>query len=317
MQSSSLRVPPPVLEAQAAMTDKMAEYENPTANLQLTLLSSFPSLFSIAHPTFIGSFAWTSKAGGFKLMQERSAIATVSGYLTPADVARVYIHTKYEKPGRITSKQYREIMLHRQASLYAKPGIYPNASYIDLKSAYWSILQIIGWDVDYMPGRWIAKNSDNRDFPYWKNKLARNCLVSVGLTGEAKMWTGEKLVTHKKQNPYTNMMLWACVQDVLAGVAGDMVEAGAVYVHTDGYILPEGKKDTALDILASWGLVGEVRDEGNMDVIAAGTYSAPKKPDNRMGSKRRIYHNNLRPVDRAWLRKRILLLKEQTQLVLY
>jgi len=256
---------------------QMEELASERPQIKTDPVATFPSLYSIHDYTFIGSFAWTSQAGKWKIVASKNALKTSVGWQTPAELARDYIKVKYKKPGRVTREQYDEFMRKRAAPLLAIPGTYENSLYLDLKSAYWSILQVIGWDVDYYPGKWLGVKSDVRDFPYWKNKLSRNCLVSVGLTGMGKAWDGEKLVFHKKQNPYTNMMLWSCVQDVLNGVAYDMKRAGAVYAHTDGYIVEEKNYHSAMEVFDSWGLVGTVRSEGRHEVITVGTYSSPQK----------------------------------------
>lgn len=296
----------------AQMEDKAREKKP----LETKPVDIFPSLYSIPDVTFIGSFAWTSTAGKWKIIHARHGILTGVGWQTPAELARDYVHIKYQKPGRVKTTQYHEFMRHRTAPLLALPGVYEKSLYLDLKSAYWSILQVIGWDVDYFPGKWLSVKSDVRDFPYWKNKLARNCLVSVGVTGQGKMWTGEKLVFHKKQNPYTNMMLWAAVQDVLAGVAYDMKRAGAVYIHTDGYIVKEENYVSAMEVFDSWGLVGTIRSEGKHEVIGAGTYSSPNKPNNRLASMLPKQFESINPVKVDWLRDRFSRFAYQKPLLL-
>jgi hypothetical protein len=283
---------------------RMEDFANEKERIESRPVDNFPSLYDIHSFTFIGSFAWTNTVEKWKIIDSRNGILTGVGWQTPAELARDYVASTYQKPGRVKTTQYHEFMRHRTAPMFARPGVYEDSLYLDLKSAYWSILQVIGWDVDYFPGKWLSVKSDNRDFPYWKNKLARNCLVSVGVVGQGRAWTGEKLVFHKKQNKYTNMMLWAAVQDVLAGVAFDMKAAGAVYIHTDGYIVKRSDYVPAMEVFDRWGLVGTVRSEGKHEVIGAGTYSSPNKPNNRMANMRPKAFENINPVCVDWLRDR-------------
>lgn len=249
------------------------------------VLPDFPPLTQLQSVTFIGSFAWTCPAEDWKIIKSKNAISLFDGWLTPAEVARYYITARYGRPGRLTSQQYNEVMRQRSAPLYAVPCEVDKAVYIDLKSAYWSILQVIGWDVDYMPGKWLAVKSSVQDFPLPKHKLARNCLVSTGLVGNSKMWDGSRLIFRAKRNPLTNMMLWAAVQDTLNCIADDMVRAGALYVHTDGYILRDQDAAAGIQVLNDWGLVGTVREEGKAKILGVGTYEIGSHRNARVGFK--------------------------------
>ena len=268
------------------------------------LISSWPAITSIHAPTFIGSFTWTCQAEKWKLMSKKSAISTPGGWASPAELARNYIAIKYPKRRRVTTAQYHEIMRKRQQPLLAIPGTYGDCVYLDLKSAYWSILKVIGWDVEYFPGHWLGVKSDVSDFPYEDYKLARNSLVSVGLVGNGKMWTGEKLIAIKKANPFTNMALWSAVQDTLNGVASDMEKAGALYINTDGYIFRRENMETAFQVAEDWGLTLSIKNEGAADVIAAGTYSIGMKKNNRVQNIRPTYYRQIDDTHKDWLKPR-------------
>lgn len=300
----------PMLGKMQAVREAMPVYET-------RLVTEFPKLTDIHEPMFIGSFAWTAMFGRWKYIKRSYAIDLFNQYLTPADVARDYIRAKYEKPGRITSKQYLEcVKNHRTAPLYAEPCKIDNAVYIDLKSAYWSILQVVGWDADYLPGRWLAINSSCADFPLWKNKMARNCIVSVGMTGDGKRWTGEKLEFQRKSNPLTNMVLYALVQDVLNSVASDMVAAGALYVHTDGYIFPMSKMEDGLSVLSEWGLVASVRHQGHCEIFAVGTYEIGDRACARAVHRQGEHFDNIDRSKRDWLKPRFSHFANRTKLIL-
>lgn len=281
---------------------RMREFSEERSGYDTRLITSWPPLTDYSDWLFIGSFTWTCASRKYKLMQIKVATNDGVGWSSPADLARDYIRAKYDRPSRVTSEQYEAVMIHRQAPLYSKPGKLDDAVYLDLKSAYWSILQVIGWDVDYMPGLWLGVNSDVRDFPYWKNKLARNCLVSVGLVGDSRVWDGQRLIFRKKRNPLTNMVLWAAVQDVLNAIALEMVRVGAVYVHTDGYLLPRDRLKAAMDVIGEWGLVSSIRHEGSAEVIAPGTYTIGDKPNRRPHTLAPTFHNGIRTNNAGWLK---------------
>lgn len=276
----------------------------------------FPKLTDLQSMTFIGSFAWTCPAEDWKLIKSKNAISLWETWVTPADVARFYIQSRYGRPGRLTSQQYHEIMRQRSAPLYAEPCELPKAVYIDLKSAYWSILQVIGWDVDYMPGKWLAVKSSVQDFPLYKHKLARNCLVSVGLVGNSKIWDGSQLIFRSKRNPLTNMMLWAAVQDTLNCIADDMVRAGALYVHTDGYIFREQDAPTGIQVLNDWGLVGTIREEGKAKILGVGTYEIGSHRNARVGFKAGRKFSKIDARFKGFLKPRFTRFSQEVSLIL-
>lgn len=302
---------------QVLMLGMMSDVRASMPQYEIRPVTEFPPLTTIKEPLFIGSFAWTAAMGRWKLVDINHAINAYGGTLTPADVARDYVRAKYGKPHRVTSGQYEAtVKIHRFAPMFARVGEWGECSYLDLKSAYWSILQVIGWDVDYHPGRWLNVRSTCRDFPLWRNKMARNCLVSVGLVGQGKRWDGQKLTWVKKSNPLANLVLYAAVQDILHSVAYDMIQAGAVYVHTDGYILPKDRIGQGFDVLRSWGLVGSIRNEGPTTVYAAGTYTCGSHENARSISRMGKDFSNVIPDFRDWLKPRFKRFADRERLIL-
>lgn len=280
----------------AAMQEK-EQYEN-------RLVSAWPILSTIHSPLFVGSFSWSCQSEKWRIIQEKAAISTPAGWATPAELARNYLNIKYPKRRRVTTDQYHEVMRHRSQPLLAKPGTYGDCVYLDLKSAYWSILKVIGWDVDYFPGKWLGVKSDVSDFPFQEYKLSRNSLVSVGVKGSGNFWTGEKLVSIRKGNPLINMVLWSAVQDVLNGIADDMERVGALYINTDGYIFRREDSEKAYNVAQEWGLILTEKEQGAADVIAAGTYSIGMKPNRRTQMMKPTPYRNINPVHPDWLKKR-------------
>lgn len=228
------------------------------------VVEGMPPLLTMPNPTFLGGFAWTTNTARFLL--SRSAVRGVGeSVATPSGLARAYLTEKFGgKRRRCTTAQYDLLLKDfRTSPLYCRPAWSGEFVAIDLKAAYWQILSRVGWDVDYYPNKWIGVKSDVTDFPYAHHKLMRNLLVSAGLPARVQWWDGKKIRSRKGRNPLYNGILWAFVQDVLNAVAVDMLEIGALHIHTDGYILPASEEALAMQILDEWTLIGEVRARGD------------------------------------------------------
>jgi hypothetical protein len=190
--------------------------------------------------------------------------------------------------------------------LYAIPCELEYGYYLDLQSAYWQILQLGGWDVDYLPNGFLAVRSSVHDFPFPQNKLARNSLVSMGLPSTSTIWKPDKgLIRRGNSNATVNLVLWGFVQDVLHTFAHDMIEyAGAIYVNTDGYIIPHDKLETAMQIADGWGLVLRMKESGRAVVRGVGDYDIGSHQSKRPRKYPRK-HEYIKPLRFSWLRDRV------------
>lgn len=241
------------------------------------IVDRWPTLSTISENVILGSFSWFLLNTRRRLIS-RGFVRFLDGQpCTPSDLARDYLECKYPKPLRTTKTQWLETQKNRHHPIYAVPCKISDAVYIDLKSAYWSILQVLGWDCDYMPGLFLGVNSLMSDFPFGDDKLVRNCLVTAGLTTESRMWVGKKgyISVKRRGNKKTNRVMWMAVQDVLNGIALEMVRAGCVYVHTDGYICSRRDFSRAAEILRSWSLRYEIKYQGECTIYGAGCYDIP------------------------------------------
>lgn len=269
------------------------------------ILREFFPITEISLMTWIGNFSWCTPAASRRILDEDVIITRLNGVpQTPPEIARDYLLCKYTEKRRHTKNQYTAINLPRSHPRYCDPGRYADMAYVDLKSAYWSITRILGWDIDYYPGRWLAKRSDNDDFPLAENKIARNCLVSAGLMSPSHVWTGEAIKRVKTHNPLINYDLWAAVNDVLHSIASIALEFGAVYINTDGYIVPRTLADSLINAIAEWGLNARIKGEGDADVYAIGSYkvgalTTKHKPHFALGMLNAVY-----TPDADWLKRR-------------
>lgn len=279
------------------------------------LMDNFPALTEISERTYIGMFAWTCPSVKIKWIKKRFSRNIGAGYCTPGDLARDYLSIKFGKKRRpITKEQIDVVTKERSAPLYANPCSMFDATYLDVKSAYWTILSAVGWDVDYQPGQWLAQQSDVWDCPFPEDKLARNCLVSLVTNGELSVWDGERLTQHKKPNQFVNYQLWALVMDVLNGFATDMIRMGATYAHTDGFIIPTAYLPLADELAKAWGLPLSIKHQGKCAVRNVGFYDfvgfKSRKPRNTgIAQFNKVYNPGV-----AWLRKNFRLFAEQAEI---
>jgi hypothetical protein len=237
------------------------------------VLSDFGQITEIKNMTWIGSYSWCTPADKRRLLDEEGIITQLHDVpQTPPEVARDYLICKYPDKRRHIKAQYGEINKPRSHPRLCIPGRFADMAYVDLRSAYWSITRIVGWDIDYYPGQWIGKRSDNDDFPLPEHKVARNALVSAGLLSPTHVWTGVGLKSIKTHNPLVNYDLWALVNDVLHAIAMIAVNYGAVYINTDGYIMARGLANTFISEVAEWGLQARIKHQGDADVYAVGSY---------------------------------------------
>lgn len=305
-------------EAKIKALSMMERFKEKSHGWITELVNTWFPLADYTDTLILGVFSRSNMAQKYKWLHAKRAIHMDYGILSPAEMARIYLDVKYpDRKPRMTTLQYREFWDKRRSPpLAVKPCEIDNAVYIDVKSAYWSITKIVGWDVDYCPSRFLGVRSDNNDFPYPDIKLARNSLVSVGLPGSVQIWHAGKVSVHKKGNKYINLVLWSLVQDVLNGVALDMIDAGAIYAHTDGFIIPSNRLDAATAAIEAWGLDWSIKGQGRGEVRSVGEYTIEgMRGQFKRGAKRHAYWKIYDP-DRAWLRKRILHFSEKQKLTM-
>lgn len=272
------------------------------------IVDNFPKLETLTGMTFLGSFAWTCQETGEKWIKKNYAVDIGGGWCTPSDIARDYLAVKFGgERQRCNKKQWAEVVAKKKHQpLFAEPCSLTSAYYLDLKSAYWQLLMLGGWNVEYMPKRFLSPRSDVYDFPVPDMKLARNCLVSMGLPSGANVWKPnfgfDRLKPYK---PNVNLILWGFVQDVLHGVASDMIErAGAKYVNTDGYIVSAENLKEAMQVADDWGLLVTVKMDGRAEVRGAGDYDIGGQKSRRLRTVPKTFRY-IEPREKDWLRKRV------------
>lgn len=206
---------------------------------------------------------------------------------TPTSLARDYLSAIYKKSPPVTHKQVLYLRAHTAPlPLWAVPCTFTDGYYLDIVSTYWTLMSAYGWNVDYWPGKWFAGGRPPADFPWPGHKLARNCLVSAGMSSRVQVYKpGAGYMNMKTGNHLTNLQLYCTIADTLNSVAREMVDrAGAVYVNTDGYILRDYASLTrALEVLREWHLPPHIKANGPGFVRGPGSYKfGPGAPGRRM-----------------------------------
>lgn len=274
------------------------------------LVKRWPPLSSIPHTYIIGSMVMTSQSQKHRYMMEKSAIEFADTYVSPSDLARLYLNIRFKGvKRRITTKQWKEFYETRRSTpLYVNPCHLERASYIDIRSAYWTILRAVGWDVDYQPMGWVrvVNPLTVNDFPFASQKMARNCLVSLAADGTRVMqvWNGTGISYQKGGNPLVNKMLYAFVCDVLNTVAYECIQAGAVYAFTDGFICSDDNVAELDRIIQSWGFSSSIKHQGECYVSGAGAYSFPDYTTMKFRRQMMRPVSKIAPVSVSWLKER-------------
>lgn len=256
-----------------------------------------------------GSFSLTAMQTRRRFLYKRVLVPTPAGNETPSHIARDYLTVTYKRGPLATHNQMLTIRagLHA-APLYSHPKVFRNGWYLDLKSAYWSIMQIVGWNPDYWPGRWLSPGRPPSDFPWPDHKLARNCLVTAGEGGRCTVWWPDSGYGEKEfGNVLANLQLKAVIMDVLNSIAAEIVKIGAVYVATDGYILPSlDIMQQAVKVIDSWRLKSSVKGHGAGVVRGPGAYSVGAHVSRREVTAPIEHSSIYAPKYAGWLKERFV-----------
>lgn len=283
------------------------------ANKRIDVVTKFPLLDTLTENVMLGSFSWYYPMSKRKEILRPYAYTFPEMISTPSELARTYLDIKYPKQ-RATKEQITDFRRVRSAPLYAQPIGYEQGCYIDIRSAYWQILQVVGWDVDYNPGKWLGKKGGMEDFPFPDFKLCRNCLVTAGLPSEASFWNADKHTfgTVKTFNKHLNLGVWALTMDILHCVAWDAIAAGACYVHTDGYITHYSRVQSVLDAVASWGLEARIKNAGRTIVYGVGSYEVGGKATKNPHTTTAPFDGLALPTYFKWLKRSFKIHAERT-----
>jgi hypothetical protein len=225
----------------------------------------------------LGQLSWTFQASKIRWLRKSGVVNLGYGWQTAGEVARDYLDWKYPERLHATGRQAELLKAHKSAPIFCRPTVGEGYSYVDLKSAFWSIMCLAGWDVDYFPDKWLVRGTPPKDFPLPNHKVARNCLASSGLPSPVRIWTGKKVVKQYRYNLHLNLGLWSVIMDTLHIIAEYALRCGAVYVHTDGYIVPDAKVEQMIDFVSGLHLRASVKHSGFLILFGMGDWQIGAK----------------------------------------
>lgn len=250
----------------------------------------------------MGTYSRTWRNKPHREIREGKALE-VNGLLdTPTAHTRDYLTLCYNR--RPAKKDQRAMLKAKRMPLYAYPCIMYDAIYIDIKSAWFSIVNRVGWDCEYYPGRWLGRGSAPVDFPLPENKVARSAMVTIGRTTALPIWKDGKLTTQRLYNNLENYHIWGIIADTLNAIATFALEHGARYINTDGFILPVKSSPLLVEYIDDWGLVGRAKHAGDAVICGPGAYHIGEYQTIRVMEFHGIDCVD-RTIDEGWLRPRV------------
>lgn len=227
-----------------------------------------------------------------------SAVISVGGLpTTMGSLVRTWLRQTYRLPLRRKADQIAEAERYLKAHsmpLYAVAGWQGEALYLDISSAYLQIASAIGWDVDVSLTRNFLSVRRLPPLPLglYESKLARALLYSLAYPSLANVVRYGRVSAEALPAPYRNPLFCMVVMLVLRSVAFDLITvANAVYVHTDGAIIPVEYLPEALAVYDTWGLVVSEKARGDAIVYGVGSYRVGQRASATIQKGGRSYTN--------------------------
>lgn len=167
--------------------------------------------------------------------------------------------------------------------------------YVDLIGAYEQIYRKLWLDTAFPRGRGrlplchIATRLS-------KWKPARNSLLGIIRSRISYGFRGGASIQLRPKNQFLSPGLWATVQGILNELAWQAVKAGAVYIATDGYILPYSQRARDfVELLYCFGF--KAREiAGDFDIKGWGNYRGPHKETVRYAASQYVGERQIRAI---------------------
>jgi hypothetical protein len=245
-----------------------------------SLVDCFPDIYEIQARISWGVFSWRwLSRPRHRLIRKATTVWVRDNQpQTPSEVARDYLDYHFPKKLRATAAQARIITRPRSAPLFVRPCIIPDAAYVDIRATYFSFLNLVGWDIDYFPSRWLIPGYPPTDFPLPDHKIARNCLISLALPSSFVEWNGREFIRRATRNLHLNMGLISALYDALHSIAAfARDDCEAAYAHTDGYIIDAKHMDRLISHIAEWGFEARVKYAGFAYIFGMGNWKIGEK----------------------------------------
>lgn len=298
------------------------------STIETVYVDKFPKIRDLRLPAILGSFTIYEERFKRRYMQVSSVIEVehegVSIDSTPSELARTYLTVKfknYHKTKRYTNAQYAFLTAEwPPVPLLAVPNYWTHkeAYYLDIKSAWFTIANVVGWNLDYFPPQgegsrpWLLMGETLQDYPFAHVKTSRSALISMGRPSTLVRVCPDpnsdlpRIVRTKQYNRFFNPSLWRIVADVLNCVASEALEKcpSLCYVNNDGFIITEDYCRSELEIIfEEWGLPYSVKAQGPGFVRGVGCYKVGDKITRVIGPKK-PFHRIYKPEYLEWLKER-------------
>lgn len=258
------------------MADRVKERQT---KYQTKIVRALPPIRRLNEPYMLGSFSVTLRSTRKRYLRKSAALPIGETLETPSTLARDYLALVYRKgPGlRSTQRTTIEGIIQRAPAfpLYAVPQTFDDGFYIDVRRAFFSVMLVAGWNVSYLPKKFIGKGRPPSDYPFQESSISRNSLVSVA---SSRMLVEYFPPNHKRHvlttfNPLLNESISALIRDVLHSLANTAVRSGAIYCHTDGYIAPdENTANRLIQAVRDYGLEARIKARGPGAVWGVANY---------------------------------------------
>ncbi len=238
------------------------------------IVDEFPNPYQFEERVALGTFSYTTSKTKRRFLLSHSSFDHLAAGIpqTPPEIARDYLDYRYPRKLRASGEQAELLLYNRNAPLHYRPFTSKNASYVDLQGAFWWLMGTLGWNVDYHPRKFLSPGRAPSDFPLPNHKLARNCLVTAGLSNPISVWTGHKMIEESPYNIHLNYGLWSAIMDTLHMIGLKALDCGAYYVNTDGYILPDRSLPEFLGYLSGLHAPYRIKGYGQTLVTGIGSY---------------------------------------------
>jgi len=269
---------------------------------EYTFVPFLPDLSSLPPGTVLGSYVYTIPAQRLRFYDRSAQAVGAPAGITPLDLAREWLRLAFDLPLR----RRRDQRNPAPPVLLAIKTHAPDLVYLDIAGAYRTILEAVGYDVEYKRYRYLSARATRLPPLITRNKRAYAGIVAISSHYYSLLQKidQEGISSIKVRNIFYQPSLFSVVRDVLSGVYHDVLGLPTlVYANTDGYIVRAPYADLVRHKIEVWGFSVKTKAEGEGEVYGVSSYRVGAMRTNRLGS-----HNIISPTLGAsatyWLRKR-------------
>lgn len=274
------------------------------AKYTVHVCAELPAHRDLPDGTVIGIVAYTHEPSKTRWLKRNALVAENT---TAADAARLWLQASYNLPLKRRRDQFNPAPI----PIAAKPRLYPDCVYVDIKSTYKTIVNAFGYDVEYRRGRYLSVERYRPPMPrvIAENKRAYASVVALSASYHSVMqkWSADlgRLVTFKVRNMYHQPCLWSLTRDILLGVYSEIFwTAELLYANTDGYIVRKRDAGRVGRVIESWGFRYSIKASGNCEVYGVGSYAIGSQRTLRETRSERTITRPMPSWEIRWLKRR-------------